>query len=45
MDQGAVDGLGPQLLKGKDLKLTKAKKTALASYGTRAGQGLSRRPC
>jgi len=35
MDHGVLDVLGPQLIKGKRVKLTKAKKVALASWAVK----------
>jgi hypothetical protein len=35
MDHGVLDVLGPQLIKGKTVKLTKAKKVALASWAVK----------
>jgi hypothetical protein len=35
MDHGVLDVLGPQLIKGKKVKLTKAKKAALAAWAVK----------
>jgi hypothetical protein len=35
MDHGVLDVLGPQLIKGKKVKLTKAKKVALAAWSVK----------
>jgi hypothetical protein len=35
MDHGVLDVLGPRLIKGKKVKLTKTKKTTLAAWAVK----------